>query len=358
MLRISEYIRASLNKEIKKSLNGMIVIWNLTNTCNLSCIHCYSSSKLANSINIFNRDNIPSVVDKLIKLNTKFVILSGGEPLLFEDIYYVSGLLKEKGINVSLSTNGLLIDEDILGLLKENFDYVGISIDGTQKTHDRLRAKEGAYKKSLKSIELLLSNGIKTGLRFTLTNRNYQDLKNIFEIAKSIGVPKLYISHLVDSGRASDSLFLDKKTHRSLSEFIILKAFEEDMDIVSGNNEQDAILLYKEFKNRYKEYADYLLQTLENWGGNGSGSRIINIDYLGNVKPDPFFNHTFGNILREDVIESIKKDEVFRFLNKHPRKLKGRCSGCEFLQICNGGSRARAFNKFGDYTMEDPLCFI
>jgi len=359
MLRISEYIKSSLNKQVKKPLNGTIVIWNLTNNCNLSCLHCYSSSKLTNNISIFNRENIPYIVDKLLNLNTKFVILSGGEPLLFEDLYYVSGLLKEKSINVSLSTNGLLINQDIVDLLKQNFDYIGVSIDGSQKTHDKLRAQEGAYKKSLKSIELLLSNGIKTGLRFTLTNKNYQDLKEVFDTAKSLGVPKIYISHLVDSGRAKDSLFLDKETHKRLSKYIISKAFNDDsIDIVSGNNEQDAVLLYMEFKDRYKDYADYLMQTLQNWGGNRSGNRIINIDYHGNVKPDPFFNHTFTNILKKDAIESMKKDEVYVFLNEYPRKLKGKCANCEFLEICNGGSRARAFNKFGDYAMEDPSCFI
>ncbi|MEM0104863.1 MAG: radical SAM protein [Candidatus Methanomethylicia archaeon] len=358
MLRLSEYIKISFKKQVKPQFDKKIVIWNLTNNCNLSCIHCYSSAKLKDSQNVFNRENIPKIVEKLQRLNVGFVILSGGEPMLFKDLYYTSSLLKEKSINVSLSTNGLMINKENIDILKRNFDYIGISIDGKEEIHDNLRGFNGAYKKAVKSIELLLSNGIKTGLRFTLTNRNYQEMQSIFKLAKDIGISKVYISHLVDSGRAKKQLYLDKSIHKSISQMLIEKAFEEDFEIVTGNNEQDAVLLFLKFNRSYPLYVDYLYENLKNWGGNKSGSRIININHLGYVKPDPFFDYYFTNILHPKAIDRMKDDKVFKFLNDNPRKLSGKCKNCNFLPICNGGSRARAFNEYGDFMMEDPECFI
>ena len=358
MLRISEYIKTSLEKKVKKPFSGRIVIWNIINSCNLSCIFCYSSAKKAKQPSYFDKNNIKDIVKKLSDLNTKFVVLSGGEPLLYDDIYYVSELLKEHGINVSLSTNGLLIDNDNIELIKTHFDYVGISIDGKEKTHDTLRGLNGAYKKSIDSIKLLLENNVKVGIRFTLTNRNFSELLHIFELASSLGVRKLYISHLVNSGRANNDLYVDKKEHKKISEAIILKAMETGLEIVTGNNEQDAVILTEIFKKHFPNHIDYLMENLKNWGGNQSGVRLLNLDYKGYIKPDPFFDYKLAHISNNDLENKLKENHVYKFLNAYPRKITGKCQQCQFINICNGGSRARAFNVYNDYSMEDPSCFI
>ncbi len=358
MLRISEYIKLSLDKKIKPRSNIKIAIINLTNNCNLSCVHCYSNSKLVKSEDVFNESNLELLVKNVSTLNIKFVILSGGEPLLFPYIYELANMFKKQNINVSLSTNGFLIDESNIELIQKHFDYVGVSIDGTKTTHDKFRGFNGAYEQSIKSIELLKKYNIKVGLRFTLSAKNYKDILHIFDLSKSLDISKVYISHIVNAGRSSKNLDIPKSTHKALSELILEKSFSEEFYVVTGNNEQDAILLLKMFENLYKNYSDYLYENLINWGGNSSGDRLLNIDYKGNIKPDPFFNYTCCNILEKDFEHKLAKDDLFNFLRKKPRELKGKCKDCEFLNICNGGSRARAFNTFDDYKMEDPACFI
>ena len=291
MLRITQYVKASLEGKGLRPLNGVILIWNLTNRCNLYCKHCYASANQDKSEEL-NLEEIKEIAEDLRKNGVKFAILSGGEPLLREDIYDIARILKEKGIKTYLSTNGILINEENVKAIKENFDYVGISLDGKPEVHDRFRGKRGAFQESLKALKLCLSEGIKVGLRFTLSRMTVESLPYIFELTKELSVPKVYISHLVYAGRGKKLTPVEKKAYKSFVKFILNKSFEylekgKDIQVVTGNNETDAVLLYEEFKRRYLEKLEILYETLRNWGGNQAGERFVNIDYKGNVKPDP-----------------------------------------------------------------------
>ncbi|PNB76817.1 heme d1 biosynthesis radical SAM protein NirJ, partial [Pseudomonas sp. FW305-BF6] len=78
-----------------------------------------------------------TVIDDLHDAGVKVLILSGGEPLLHDDLFVLSAYARTKGFFVALSTNGTLIDEQNIAQIRAaNFDYVGISIDGLEATHD------------------------------------------------------------------------------------------------------------------------------------------------------------------------------------------------------------------------------
>ncbi len=367
MLRITDYIKKSLKPDSslnsKHKSGGSLLIWNITNSCNLECAHCYSSSEKINSGNDITPELVLSTVKSLKDAGIKAVILSGGEPLMSPHVFDIAGILKDAGFAVHLSTNGTMINGKNAGKIKSLFNYVGISIDGAEKTHDGFRKREGAFEASLKSIRLLLGGGINAGLRFSLTAYNYRELGFIFELARKEGLKKIYISNLVYAGRGGRLSDMDKNTHREVSLSIIKKAFDfieanVPIDITTGNNEQDAVLLLEETKLLYPEAYENMYGKLLEWGGNQAGGRIVNIDYAGFVKPDPFFNYNAGNIKDRDFFDIIEGDELFSELRQTPRKLKGRCETCSYLEVCNGGSRARAYAVYGDYFQEDPSCFI
>ncbi len=362
MLRVSEYIRKALGDEDYRPFPGIILIWNLTNKCNLYCKHCYSSANQDTNGEL-TLDEIDRISASLVREGVKFAILSGGEPLLRGDIYNIATLLKKRGIKTYLSTNGLLINRENVDKIKESFDYVGISIDGTPDVHDRFRGKKHSFEKSLNAIRLCLEKGLKVGLRFTLTQQTSDSLPFIFDLVQKLSVPKIYISHLVYAGRGTRLRDVERKTYRKTVEFIIDKAFEfhekgTDIDIVTGNNESDAVVLYRKFKERYPQRAEKLYEILRLWGGNQAAVRLVNIDFKGNVKPDPFFFHSVGNLREKDFSDIWNSNGLLSKLREKPRKIKGRCSDCPYLEICNGNSRARAFFATGDYFGEDPACYI
>ncbi|WP_457600745.1 radical SAM protein [Hydrogenivirga sp.] len=362
MLRVSEYIRKALSDEPYRPFPGVILIWNLTNRCNLYCKHCYSSANQETEGEL-NLREIEKVAEDLVRERVRFAILSGGEPLLREDIYDISALLREKGIKTYLSTNGLLINRENVRRIKDSFDYVGISIDGTPDVHDRFRGRRHAFEDSLNAIRLCQREGIKVGLRFTLTPQTADSLPFIFDLAQEIGVPKLYISHLVYAGRGRRLGDVERREYAEKVEFIIDQAltFHErglNIDVVTGNNETDAVVLYRKFKERYPERAHRLYEILRTWGGNQAGVRLVNIDHRGNVKPDPFFFHSVGNLREKSFSEIWNSNGLLTRLREHPRRIEGRCSECAYLEVCNGNSRARAYFSTGNYFGEDPACYL
>lgn len=366
MFRLSNLISSVVEGRPERSLDGSIVIWNFTNRCNLACRHCYSYAD-PNSKDFLDTDFILGSIGELKKAGIKFVIFSGGEPLIRKDIFEISSAMRDAGIVTYLSTNGLYIDEKNVDRIIETFNYIGISIDGIEKIHDDFRGLEGAYRRSLDAIALIQKRGGNAGIRFTLTRETQESFYDIFELAENIGVDKIYISHLVYSGRGLENLEIDitPERRREFVEFMIDKAFRyyeegRGIEIVTGNMEMDAILFLEKFSTAYPELSEEMVRRLRNWGGNSAGYKLGNIDWMGNVKPDPFFPFTIGNMTQRPFSEIWldRENEILSRLRERPRKLGGRCSECGVIDICNGGSRSRAYAMSGDLWSEDPSCYL
>jgi radical SAM protein with 4Fe4S-binding SPASM domain len=309
-----------------------------------------------------------ATLPKLKANGVKFIIFSGGEPLTRKDIYEIAERCKELGIVTYLSTNGLYVKKSNAEKILDTFNYIGISIDGSEKVHDAFRGLEGSFVESMKAVDLLNSYGkTKVGIRFTITKDTYDDLAFIFDLAERHNIPKVYISHLVYSGRGLDNLEMDlSKEQRIIAvNYILDKAFEyhetnRDIEIVTGNMEMDAILFYNRFVEKYPQHATEMKSRLVAWGGNSAGRKLLNIDAEGNVKPDPFFPSIIGNIFAQDFsdIWTDRPVELLKKLRVYPRKLGGKCESCRYLEICNGGSRSRAYAIHGDIWAEDPSCYL
>ncbi len=367
MFRLSNLLKSVLEEKPSRVLNGSIAIWNFTNRCNLSCLHCYSKADL-NAVDSLTTEKIMETLPKLKANGVKFLIFSGGEPLTRKDIYDIASKCRELGIVTYLSTNGLYVKKSNAEKILDTFNYIGISIDGSEEVHDKFRGLKGSFIESMRAVDLLNSyNKTKVGIRFTITKDTLHDLEFIFDLAEKHNIPKIYISHLVYSGRGLDNLKMDltKEQRKKSVEFILDKAFEyydtkRDIEIVTGNMEMDAILFYNRFAKKYPKYANEMNRRLIAWGGNSAGRKLLNIDAEGNVKPDPFFPSIIGNIFNQDFsdIWSNRPTELLQKLRLHPRALEGKCKDCKYLDICNGGSRSRAYAIYGNMWAEDPSCYL
>jgi len=366
VLRISNLIRSSIEDRPSRELGGAIAIWNFTNRCNLHCLHCYSKADLHSS-DTLSTQKILDTIPKLARAGIKFVIFSGGEPLTRKDIFEIAEAMREASIATYLSTNGLYIHKSNVDRIIDTFSYIGISIDGSEEIHDRFRGQVGSYAMSLKAIDLIHEHGGKVGIRFTITKETIASLTHIFDLAEQKGIDKIYISHLVYSGRGLENLKMDlsKEQRKEAVHYILRKAFAyydegRQIDIVTGNMEMDAIELLQMMRQRDQQAAMRLEERLLRWGGNSAGRNLVNIDSEGNVKPDPFFPFTIGNIFEEDFdrIWLDESDELLARLRAHPRSIGGKCESCRWVAICNGGSRARAYAVSGDLWAEDPSCYI
>ena len=372
MFRVSQYLREILHPtpaDPGRRPPGPVVIWNLIRRCNLACKHCYSISADHDFPGELTTDEIYGVMKDLKSFGVPVLILSGGEPLLHPDIYAISRKAKESGFYVGLSTNGTLIDENnIAAIAGLDYDYVGISIDGMKKTHDRFRRKKGAFDASMKAVRLCRDHGIRVGLRFTLTQDNADELPALLALMDRENISKFYLSHLNYAGRGNRNR-KDDATHRMTRKALDLMfdACRENIreggnrEYVTGNNDADGVYLLHWVRRNFPESERHICEKLLCWGGNSSGINIANIDNLGNVHPDTFWWHySLGNV-RERPFSEIwadTTDPIMAGLERRPRAIKGRCHDCRYFNICGGNTRIRAFRLTGDPWAEDPGCYL
>lgn len=372
MFRLSQYMREVLNPTPFKAARqptAPVVIWNLIRRCNLTCKHCYTTSADIDFPGELTTDEIYRVMDDLHAFNVPVLILSGGEPLLHPDIFAISARAKAMGFYVALSSNGTLITRRNIDRIAEiGYQYIGISLDGLRDNHDRFRQQQGAFDASLEGIHLCREQGIKAGVRFTLTQDNAEDFTAILQLLDEQDIDKFYLSHLNYGGRGNKNR-KDDAAHQ-MTRAVMEQLFEaclrweqqgKQREIVTGNNDADAVYFLHWVQKNFPERTDSLRAKLEQWGGNASGLNVANIDNLGNVHPDTFWwHHNLGNVRQRPFSEIWQdlSDPLMAGLKQSPRPLKGRCASCHYQKICNGNTRVRAQQIYNDPWAEDPGCYL
>lgn len=348
---------------------GPVVIWNLVRRCNLTCKHCYSISADKDFAGELSTSEVYKVMDDLKAFRVPVLILSGGEPLMRPDIFDIGRRAKQMGFYVGLSSNGTLITEDNIDQLADvGLDYVGVSLDGIEATHDTFRRKAGAFRESLHGIRLCREAGIKAGVRFTLTQDNAHDLPALLQLTEEEGIDKFYLSHLNYAGRGNKNRAHDamQETTRRAMDMLFEAAWKsvaqgQGREFVTGNNDADGVYLLFWVRQHFLHLEDHIRAKLAQWGGNSSGVNVANIDNLGEVHPDTFWWHyPLGNVRNRPFSEIWQdtSDPLMAGLKAQPRQIKGRCGSCVYFDVCGGNTRVRALQLTGDPWQEDPACYL
>ena len=346
-----------------------IVVWNVSQRCNLRCIHCYSDSDGCAGTDDLTTEEGKRLIDGVVAFGCPVLLFSGGEPLMRPDVPDLIEYASSKGIRVVISTNGTLIDDAMAKRLKKGtVSYVGVSLDGAEQTHDAFRRSKGAYKAAIEGIRACKRAGLKTGLRFTITKRNAADIPSIFECALAEDVPRVCFYHLVYTGRGKqrreDTLPLSE-TRRVVDDIIDRTARinkeGRDLEVLTVDNHCDGPYLYLRMKKEGHDRAEPARALLTKNGGNSSGVAISCVSWDGTVYPDQFWRHyPLGNVRRRPFgdIWSDTSDPFFRKLKDKKHFVNGRCSTCRFLDICGGNFRVRAEAMTGDVWAPDPACYL
>ena len=345
-----------------------IVVWNCTPACNLSCSHCYAA--YAGEQKVLSTEQALAVIDDLAAFGAPVLLFSGGEPFARPDIRTLAAYAKEKGLRVTFSTNGTLIDDATADWLRDlGVAYVGISIDGTEAIHDAFRRRPGAYQLALDAIRRLRARSVKVGLRVTMTRDNVRAIPDIFALMRAERVPRICLYHLVYTGRGKEiaATDLDHAEARAALDTIVAETkacFDADfpVEVLTVDNPCDGIALYLRMKAECHPNADRAHDLLALNGGNSSGEGIACISWDGTVYPDQFWrNHPVGNVLETPFSEiwgNPPPGSLLDLLRHKKEHVKGRCRACRWLDLCGGNFRARGEAVTGDIWGEDPTCFL
>lgn len=345
---------------------GPVVVWSVTRSCNLKCMHCYANSENKKYDGELSTEQALGLIDQMAEMKVPVILFSGGEPLVRPDIFELAEYAISKGIRVTFSTNGTLIDEEKARRIKEmGVGYVGISLDGIGSVHDYFRNKEGAFDAAIRGVRNCMAQGQKVGLRFTMNRHNIAQLPLIFELMEREGIQRACFYHLVYSGRGSLTDDITHQETREALDLIFAKAQEFTRrglhkELLTVDNHADGVYLYLKALEQDEEKAATIYRKLQMNGGNRTGIAICNIDYQGYVHPDQFTaGVTFGNVKEQPFAEIWHGSHpVLEGLRDRKPLLTGRCSTCKYLDICNGNFRSRALAVHGEMWAEDPACFL
>ena len=346
-----------------------IVVWNITRRCNLKCIHCYSDSDAREYPGELTWDQCRGVLDDLAQFGVPGVLLSGGEPLIHPRFFDIAAYARNKGLRLTLSTNGTLIDRDSAQRLKDTgFAYVGISLDGIGATHDYFRGRRGAFDKTVLAFRHCKTVGQKVGLRLTLSAHNLADLDRILDFIEIEDIDRVCFYHLVYSGRGSNVVDVTHEQTREAVDKIIDRTMRwaaagRPREVLTVDQPADGAYLYLRLQEENPARAEEVLDLLRwNGGGaHGSGTGIGNIDTQGNVHPDQFWQSlTLGNVKQRPFSEIWRdtSNETLSALRNRAGRLEGKCAGCRFLDVCGGGFRVRAVQVHGNLWAPDPACYL
>lgn len=380
MLMVSDLLRAARDPRAPAALaekspdryaapdRGVpVVVWNVVGHCNLSCPHCYASaSKEPSPLDLTPAEGL-SLLEQLSRAGTKVVIFSGGEPLLRKDLFELIAHAKKLGMVPQLSSNGVFIDDAVAVRLRDaGVKYVGISIDGMRDFNDRYRGLVGGFERASAGVRAAKRAGIKTGVRITLSKLNAHELDPLMDHATEIGADRFYVSHLLYSGRAFRMGEDDLAPAESRA--ALVRLFERALrqldsgrgpDIVTGGNDSDgpALLLFVEqrFGESAAERVDELLRLRQ---GNSAGEKILNVDHLGRVHPDQFWQAAVLGNVRVMSWEDVLAHPLRQELRERTRLLTGRCRGCRFVEHCRGSHRERALAHHRNVWAPDPACVM
>jgi Fe-coproporphyrin III synthase len=346
-----------------------VVVWNVTRRCNLKCVHCYSRSEDRDFGGELSLEDGKILIDDLARFGSPVILFSGGEPLIRPDIFDLIRHATGSGLRAVVSTNGTLINELMAERLKQiGLSYVGISLDGLGSRHDSFRGMAGTFLKVMNAIKNCMNMGLKVGLRFTITRRNFEDISGIFDLVEEYKIPRICFYHLVYSGRGTElfSEDLDHDQTRSVVDLILdrtkrLHTIGLPVEVLTVDNHADGPYVYLRLTKENPERAAQVLELLKMNEGNNSGRGIGCVSWDGEVHADQFWrHHSFGNV-RVRPFSEIWTDSSDQFLMQLKEKknyVTGRCAHCQWLDICGGNFRVRAEAVYGDVWAPDPACYL
>ncbi len=190
---------------IKKPISiyaPFLVVWDFTHQCNLQCKHCYSNSGKAQEGELTTEQAL-EVVDQIADAGVIALAFSGGEPLTRKDFFEVARHAADRGLYVSVASNGtLLTKENVQKLKQAKVNYLDVSIDGaTAKTHDDFRGVPGTFDKAVAGLKNCVEADLCVCIATTVGKNNMAELPAIIDLAEEIHAERFTYFNFIPTGR-------------------------------------------------------------------------------------------------------------------------------------------------------------
>jgi AdoMet-dependent heme synthase len=350
-----------------------IVIWEMTQACDLVCVHCRACAQPLRSALELSTSEAERLIDEIARMRVPVFVLTGGDPLKRPDVYALVEYAARLGVRISLtpSATPLLTRAAIEQLRRRGLARLAVSLDGsTPAIHDSFRGVPGSYERTLAAVEWAHVAGLPVQINSTITRRNLADFDRLARRLEALDIVLWSVFFLVPTGRGQASDLTSAEEFEDVFQRLYEVSHRVPFDIKTTEAPH-----YRRFvaQRRAAERRQAVSPAVSRSGGEafghtadltdgiGRAPRGLNdakgfvfVSHTGEVFPSGFLPQSAGNVRRQPLAEIYRHSPLFVAL-RETSNLKGKCGVCEFREIC-GGSRARAFALTGDPFAEEPCC--
>jgi len=333
-----------------------MVAWEVTRRCNLACVHCRASASDEPCDDELSTRECFALLDEIASFARPVIILTGGEPLLREDIFDIAEYGAGKGLRMVMAPNGTLVDVEVADKLKRaGIARISLSLDGANAgAHDSFRQVEGAFYAVIRAARAAKEAGLEFQINSTVTSINVSEIPDIMNLAVDMGASAFHVFMLVPTGRA-----------KGLENGMIgAEECESFLRWLHGETEAQPIPIKATCAPHFYRIA----KQAERDGAAGGCAGVLDrttrgclagmafcfVSHVGDVYPCGYLELNCGNV-RDESIENIWTTAEPLLTLRDFKNYRGKCGTCGFVKVC-GGCRARAYAVTGDYLQDEPLC--
>lgn len=336
----------------------MLVIWEVTQACDLACVHCRASAQSERNPHELTTEQGYRLLDEIRSFGEPLMVFTGGDPLKRPDLYDLIRYAVKIGLrtNVTPSATPLLTAQAIERFQEAGITRMALSLDGPDaQSHDDFRGIPGTFDRAMFALRHAREIGLDTQLQTTVTRRNMGRLPEMAEIAKEVRTKMWSLFFLIVTGRALENDDLEAAEYEKVFEFM----YELSKTAPFGIKTTEAMHYRRYVAQRIR--AEHGVTENENakgvaWrtAGVSDGKGFVFVSHQGEIYPSGFLPVSGGNVLRDSLTAVYRDSSLFRTLRDTTQR-EGKCGICEYQKVC-GGSRSRAYAFTGDYLAEDPRC--
>jgi radical SAM protein with 4Fe4S-binding SPASM domain len=322
-----------------------IVIWEMTRACALACRHCRAEAVPRRDPLELRPAEAFALVDAVVECGRPIFILTGGDPFMRDDLFKIVEYAVNCGLRtaVSPSATGRLTPRSLQALVRAGCGRISLSLDAPDAdSHDAFRGVRGSFERTLDALQTARDAGLEVQINTTISHFNHTRIAEMAAFLAPLDIALWSVFFLVPVGRASlDDVLSAAETETAFAEL----------------HRASLALPFPVKTTEAPHYRRYLLQhghSREGISSIGDGKGFVFISHRGEIFPSGFLPHTVGNVRTDRLIDVYRESPFMRRL-RDPDSFDGKCSFCEFRQVC-GGSRARAFTMTGDAFASEPTC--
>lgn len=333
-----------------------LVIWELTQACDLACRHCRASAQPDRHPSELNIDEARRVIRQVRDFGDPLLVFTGGDPLKRADLFDLISESVAAGLRTTVtpSATPLLTPEAVRRFKQCGVSRMAVSLDGADEAmHDDFRQVAGSFRQTMLALRAAADCGLETQINTTVTRRNMHALHRIARLVADERARLWSVFFLVVTGRAQLDDDLTAQEYEQVFDFLYRTSLTAPYDIKTTEAQH-----YRRYAAQQRKIngtgAATPQSVIQRQAGINDGKGFLFVSHTGEIFPSGFLEVSAGNVRNVTLQDAYRNSSLFQVL-RNTDALHGKCGACEYRNLC-GGSRSRAYALTGDYLESDPRC--